>query len=134
VTVSLELEWVLRASFAFAKTEVVRTFSALLSSSELGFESEGALEVASVEIGTATPKRGRQVAASADSDMQWARLSITSVGSSRKGRPDTLCPFLVDHVCSIYEARPFVCRDLAVFDVNALTCSRCQKPSRHLTQ
>jgi Fe-S-cluster containining protein len=39
------------------------------------------------------------------------------------GRQDTPCPFLVDHACSIYEARPFVCRDMAVLDVDALTCS-----------
>ena len=46
VTVSLELEWVLRASFGFGKAAVVHTLSQLLSSTELAFESEGALEVA----------------------------------------------------------------------------------------
>ncbi|HEY8707747.1 MAG TPA: type II toxin-antitoxin system VapC family toxin [Burkholderiaceae bacterium] len=48
VTVSLELEWVLRSSFGFGKTAVVSTLSHLLASSELSFESEGALEVALV--------------------------------------------------------------------------------------
>jgi predicted nucleic-acid-binding protein len=46
VTVSLELEWVLRANFGFGKVAVVQTLSNLLSSTELSFESEGALEVA----------------------------------------------------------------------------------------
>ena len=45
----------------------------------------------------------------------------TSLG--QLGRADTPCPFLVDHACSIYEVRPFVCRDMAVLDVDALTCS-----------
>ena len=43
VTVSLELEWVLRSSFGFDKEAVTLTLSQLLSSSELTFESEGAL-------------------------------------------------------------------------------------------
>ena len=46
VTVSLELEWVLRSSFGLRKEAVVDTLSQLLSSFELTFESEGALEVA----------------------------------------------------------------------------------------
>lgn len=46
VTVSLELEWVLRSNFGFGKVAVVQTLSNLLSSAELSFESEGALEVA----------------------------------------------------------------------------------------
>ena len=46
VTVSLELEWVLRTSFGLRKEAVVDTLSQLLSSIELTFESEGALEVA----------------------------------------------------------------------------------------
>ena len=46
VTVALELEWVLRSSFGFAKADIVRTFSQLLSSAELSFESETALELA----------------------------------------------------------------------------------------
>jgi len=46
VTVSLELEWVLRSNFGFDKDAVVRTLSQLLSSAELSFESEGALEIA----------------------------------------------------------------------------------------
>jgi predicted nucleic-acid-binding protein len=48
VTVALELEWVLRSNFGFAKPEVVKTLSQLLSSVELSFESEAALEVALV--------------------------------------------------------------------------------------
>jgi predicted nucleic-acid-binding protein len=46
VTVSLELEWVLRSNFGFGKDAVVQTLSDLLSSSELFFESERALEIA----------------------------------------------------------------------------------------
>lgn len=46
VTVTIELEWVLRASFGFAKADIVRTLSQLLSSIELQFESESAVEVA----------------------------------------------------------------------------------------
>jgi len=46
VTVLLELEWVLRSAFGFAKAEVVRGLSRLLGSFELGFESEGAVEAA----------------------------------------------------------------------------------------
>jgi len=46
VTVSLELEWVLRSNFGFGKDAVVKTLSDLLSSVELSFESERALEVA----------------------------------------------------------------------------------------
>lgn len=46
VTVTLELEWVLRASFGYEKDEVLRALSNLLSAAELIFESERALEVA----------------------------------------------------------------------------------------
>lgn len=46
VTVTLELEWVLRASFAYAKDEVLQVLSNLFSAAELSFESERALEVA----------------------------------------------------------------------------------------
>jgi predicted nucleic-acid-binding protein len=46
VTVALELEWVLRASFGYAKDDVLRVLSSLLSAAELTFESERALEVA----------------------------------------------------------------------------------------
>jgi predicted nucleic-acid-binding protein len=46
VTVVLELEWVLRSSFGFAKTDVLLTLSSLFSAAELTFESERALEVA----------------------------------------------------------------------------------------
>jgi predicted nucleic-acid-binding protein len=46
VTVALEVEWVLRASFGYGKDEVVEALSSLLSAAELSFESEQALEVA----------------------------------------------------------------------------------------
>jgi predicted nucleic-acid-binding protein len=46
VTVVLELEWVLRSSFAFSKEDVLMTLSTLFSAAELTFESERALEVA----------------------------------------------------------------------------------------
>lgn len=46
VTVTLELEWVLRASFGFAKDDVLQVISNLCSAAELTFESERALEVA----------------------------------------------------------------------------------------
>ena len=54
VTVSLELEWVLRSSFKFEKQAVVQTLSDLLSSTEMSFESEGALEVALVQYSQTT--------------------------------------------------------------------------------
>jgi predicted nucleic-acid-binding protein len=44
--VVLELEWVLRFSFGFAKDDVLLTLSSLLSTAELTFESERAREVA----------------------------------------------------------------------------------------
>lgn len=46
VTVALELEWGLRASFGFGKDDVLQVLSNLLSAAELAFESERALEVA----------------------------------------------------------------------------------------
>lgn len=46
VTVALELEWVLRASFGYGKDDVLRVLSNLFSAAELSFESERALEVA----------------------------------------------------------------------------------------
>lgn len=46
VTVTLELEWVLRTSFGYVKDDVLLVLSNLLSASELSFESERALEVA----------------------------------------------------------------------------------------
>jgi predicted nucleic-acid-binding protein len=46
VTVTLELEWVLRANFEFGKDEVMQVLSSLLSAADLSFESERALEVA----------------------------------------------------------------------------------------
>lgn len=46
VTVTLELEWVLRASFGYVKADVLQVLSNLFSAAELTFESERALEVA----------------------------------------------------------------------------------------
>ncbi len=46
VTVALELEWVLRASYEYAKDEVMEVLASLFSAAELSFESERALEVA----------------------------------------------------------------------------------------
>ena len=46
VTVVLELEWVLRTSFGYAKDEVMEALSSLFSAVEMTFESERALEVA----------------------------------------------------------------------------------------
>lgn len=46
VTVTLELEWVLRSNYEFIKDEVVQALSNLFSAAELTFESERALEVA----------------------------------------------------------------------------------------
>ena len=46
VTVALELEWVLRASFGYVKDDVLQVLSNLLSAAELTFESERALEAA----------------------------------------------------------------------------------------
>jgi predicted nucleic-acid-binding protein len=46
VTVALELEWVLRASFGYDKDDVLLVLSNLFSAAELTFQSEQALEVA----------------------------------------------------------------------------------------
>lgn len=46
VTVTLELEWVLRASYEFGKDTVMQVLASLFSTAELSFESERALEVA----------------------------------------------------------------------------------------
>jgi predicted nucleic-acid-binding protein len=46
VTVVVELEWVLRASFGYIKDDVLQVLSNLFSAAELTFESERALEVA----------------------------------------------------------------------------------------
>lgn len=46
VTVTLELEWVLRVSFGYVKDDVLQALSNLFSAAELNFESERALEVA----------------------------------------------------------------------------------------
>jgi len=44
ITVVLELEWVLRSNYGLAKADIARTFGDLLSTGELAFESEAALE------------------------------------------------------------------------------------------
>jgi predicted nucleic-acid-binding protein len=54
VTVTQELEWVLRSSFEFSKDEVIGVLSNLFSAAELTFESERALEVA-LHLYRATP-------------------------------------------------------------------------------
>jgi len=46
ISVTVELEWVLRSTFGFAKGEVVKTLSELLSAAELSFQDERAVEVA----------------------------------------------------------------------------------------
>jgi predicted nucleic-acid-binding protein len=46
ITVTLELEWVLRTNFKFNKEQVTITLSSLLASAELTFESEAAAEIA----------------------------------------------------------------------------------------
>lgn len=46
VTVTLELEWVLRATLEYTKDEVMEVLSSLFSAAELAFESERGLEVA----------------------------------------------------------------------------------------
>jgi predicted nucleic-acid-binding protein len=46
VTVTLELEWVLRATFGYSKDEVMQVLSNLFSAAELAFQSERALQVA----------------------------------------------------------------------------------------
>lgn len=46
ITVTLELEWVLRSNFRFDKEQVTTALSNLLASVELSFESELAAEIA----------------------------------------------------------------------------------------
>lgn len=46
ITVTLELEWVLRSNFEFKKDDIIGALSDLLSAAELTLESERALEVA----------------------------------------------------------------------------------------
>jgi predicted nucleic-acid-binding protein len=46
ITVTLELEWVLRSNFEFTKAQTVGALSDLFAAAELSFESERALEVA----------------------------------------------------------------------------------------
>jgi predicted nucleic-acid-binding protein len=46
ITVTLELEWVLRTNFKLSKEQVTTTLSSLLASAELTFESEAAAEIA----------------------------------------------------------------------------------------
>lgn len=44
ITVALELEWVLRSRYKFGKADVLSTLSSLLTTVELVFEAEDALE------------------------------------------------------------------------------------------
>jgi predicted nucleic-acid-binding protein len=44
ISVALELEWVLRSRYGFKRDDLIMSFTQLLSASELGFESEGAIE------------------------------------------------------------------------------------------
>src|SRR3546814_6573228 len=44
MTVMLELEWVLRSRYAFAKTDVLLAMNALLETRELEFQAEPAVE------------------------------------------------------------------------------------------
>ena len=46
VTVVLELEWVLRSCYGFAKADMMLAFSNLFSAAELSFQEERALEMA----------------------------------------------------------------------------------------
>lgn len=46
VTVALELEWVLRSNFGYPKATTIDVLSSLLSTVDLSFESEQALEIA----------------------------------------------------------------------------------------
>ncbi|MCF2133921.1 MULTISPECIES: type II toxin-antitoxin system VapC family toxin [Burkholderiaceae] len=46
ITVVLELEWVLRSRYKLAKQVITDTYTTLLSTTELQFESESALELA----------------------------------------------------------------------------------------
>jgi predicted nucleic-acid-binding protein len=46
ITVTLELEWVLRSNFKFSKEQVTTTLSSLLAAAELTLESESAAEIA----------------------------------------------------------------------------------------
>ena len=44
LTVVLELEWVLRSRYGYAKPELLRAFNALLETQELAFDNETAVE------------------------------------------------------------------------------------------
>lgn len=46
ITVALEFEWVLRSRYQFSKEDILGAFCALLSTVELAFEAENALEQA----------------------------------------------------------------------------------------
>lgn len=46
ITVALELEWVLRSRYKFRKQAITDTYAALLSTTELQFASESAVELA----------------------------------------------------------------------------------------
>jgi predicted nucleic-acid-binding protein len=46
ISVTLELEWVLRSRYGFNKATVTETYKSLLQSRELEFQSESAVEIA----------------------------------------------------------------------------------------
>ena len=50
VTVTLELEWVLRSRYKFDKTTVMGAFTALLETREIEFQDEAALELSLIHI------------------------------------------------------------------------------------
>jgi predicted nucleic-acid-binding protein len=52
VTVVLELEWVMRSRYRRSKAEIIQLFGALLSTVELCFEAEDAVEQALIEYET----------------------------------------------------------------------------------
>lgn len=72
ISVTVELEWVLRSNFEFCKDDVVRTISDLLSAAELSFQNEQALEVALLHFkkGTADFADCVHIALAAQADEQ----------------------------------------------------------------
>jgi len=46
ISISIELEWVLRSRYEFSKETILKTYSQLLESREIQFQQESAVEVA----------------------------------------------------------------------------------------